>query len=264
MVAIGLVVAAGAFICLARCAILRATGRPVRLPISSGGMAPGIKRANRVITYFSMAAVIVAYPLLRGQGPLAYFGRLLPFDQNALAAIHGFAAAVLYLSFLYVAWLATDNLRFRLRQAPGRLARRLAVAPFSAVLGALAEELLFRGVLLADLLKSLEPAPAATIAAVLFAGAHYVRPVKRHWTFAGHLALGMLLCTAFVWTGALWLPIGLHAGGILLTMGVRPFVRYTGPAWLVGASIFPYAGLAGSAALILLTANMWISYGGSP
>ncbi len=45
-------------------------------------------------------------------------------------------------------------------------------------------------------------------------------------------------------------------------MAVRPVVRYTGPAWLVGASIFPYAGAVGIAALVLLTVNMWLVYGG--
>jgi len=46
--------------------------------------------------------------------------------------------------------------------------------------------------------------------------------------------------------------------------GIRPFIRYVGPAWLVGASIFPYAGLVGLVALGLLTANVWIRFGGTP
>jgi hypothetical protein len=57
--------------------------------------------------------------------------------------------------------------------------------------------------------------------------------------------------------------MGLHAGGIFLTLGTRPFVRYTGPGWLFGASIFPYAGLVGIAALAVLTLSIWITYGGS-
>lgn len=178
--------------------------------------------------------------------------------------MHGSATAILYLSLLYLAWLTTDNVRFHLRPDRRRLLRRLAGAPFTALFAALVEELLFRGVLLADLLESFDPRVAVPIGVVVFAGAHYIRGVKHYWTFAGHLALGTLFCVAFVCTGALWLSVGLHAGGVLVLMGLRPLVRYSGPAWLVGASIFPYAGVVGVVALVLLTINMWLCYGGAP
>jgi hypothetical protein len=44
-------------------------------------------------------------------------------------------------------------------------------------------------------------------------------------------------------------------------MGVRPFIRYSGPAWLVGASVFPFAGALGVTALLLLILNVWLAYG---
>ena len=98
----------------------------------------------------------------------------------------------------------------------------------------------------------------------VFAAAHYIRGVKRYWTFFGHLALGTLFCVAFYYTRALWLPLGLHAAGILVLSAARPFIRYTGPAWLVGASIFPYAGAVGIVALLALALNVALSYGGLP
>ncbi len=262
MLAIGLLVAAGALMWVGQSAILLLTAQPVRLRLSSEGMSKGIRQASRVVTNLSIAGVVVAYPLARGQDVLAYYARLLPLDHRASACLKGFSIAVFYLALMYLAWLATDNVRFRVRHGAGRLARRLAAVPLSAAFGALAEELLFRGVLLADLLESLEPVPAVMIATVLFAAAHYVRRVKRYWTLAGHLAMSGLLCATFVWTRTLWLPIGLHAGGIFLTLGTRPFVRYIGPGWLVGASIFPYAGAVGILALALLTIAMGMSYGG--
>ena len=60
--------------------------------------------------------------------------------------------------------------------------------------------------------------PAGT---VIFAAAHYVRSVKRYWTFPGHVALGALLCAAFYWTGNVWLSFGVHAGGVLVLMAVQ-------------------------------------------
>jgi membrane protease YdiL (CAAX protease family) len=206
---------------------------------------------------------LLIYPLLRGQSPLAYYVGFFPLGARPLEMLHGAAAAVLYLALLYLAWMVTDNVRFGVRHSAQRLAVRLAGVPLTALLVALVEELLFRAVLLQDLLQSFSPRVALPIGVVAFAGAHYVRRVKRYWTFPGHVALGVLLCLAFFWTRALWLPLGLHAGGVLVLMGVRPLVRYIGPAWLVGASIFPYAGVVGVGALILLTINMWLCFGGA-
>lgn len=231
-------------------------------PADSAKLSKRFKKVNRAIGNVIIAAAIVLFPLLHGQNPRLYYESFLPLDHRALDGLRGFAVALMYLSLLYMAWLVTDNLRFRVRDKPSRLARRLAVVPLSTALGALVEELLFRGILLADLLKGLAPTTAVLSGALFFAAAHYTRRVKRYWTLAGHVALGILLCTTFAWTGSLWLPMGLHAGGIFMTLGTRPFVRSTGPGWLVGASIFPYAGLVGVAALILLTFSMWLSYGG--
>lgn len=261
MTAIGLLIAAVALMWVGQCAILLSAGEPIRLRISSAGMTKPMKQAGRAVTNLAIAAVVLLYPLTRGEGPVAYYARLLPIDTTALRGLHGFAVAVLFLALMFLAWVATDNLRLRLRHEAGRTARRLAVVPLSAALGALTEELLFRGVVLADLLDSMPAVPAVAIGAAIFAAAHYVRRVKRYWTFPGHCMLGVLLCTAFLWTRSLWLPMGLHAGGILMTLGTRPFARYAGPPWLVGASIFPYAGLIGVLALGLLTVSMWLSYG---
>jgi membrane protease YdiL (CAAX protease family) len=118
--------------------------------------------------------------------------------------------------------------------------------------------------LLAALLEDFSVPVALTIGVVVFAVAHYLRPVKRYWTFPGHLGLGFLLCTAFVLTDALWLSMGLHAGGILILMGLRPLIRYNGPSWLVGESIFPYSSVTGITGLLLLSLNLYMHYGGAP
>ena len=133
----------------------------------------------------------------------------------------------------------------------------------TAVFGAFVEELLFRGVVMRDLLRDMPSAPALAvgIAVVVFAAAHYVRPVKRRWTFPGHLMLGLLLCVAFLRTGSVWLATGFHAGGILMIMGTRPFFRYRGPAWITGASTFPFAGAVGMVGLAILTVFVASRYG---
>ena len=241
--------------------LLLAAGLPIRIRISSTGLPPRLQSVNRTITYIAFAAVLVAYPALRGESTVRYYMDFFPLTGR-YAFFHGILVSALYLAALYLGWVVTDNVRFEIRHRTAKLVRRLLLAPVSAVFGAMIEELLFRALLLAGLLESFSTPVAVAVGAIVFAAAHYIRRVKRHWTFAGHIGLGLLLCTAFVCTRALWLPIGLHAGGILLITSFRPFLRYTGPGWLVGVSIFPYAGATGIVALMLLTLNIWIVYGG--
>lgn len=249
---------------------LRSVGKPLRLRIDHADLPRSLQRVNRTVTNAAFAAVLIAYPLLRGESPFHYYARFFPLDWRVFGLPHGVAAALIYLGLLYACWLFTDNIYLRSLSDLRRLGARLAGVPLSAVIGAGIEELLFRAMLLAGLLESLRPAlgpgtgtaVAVAIGMVVFAGAHYVRRVKRHWTFPGHLALGLLLCVSFACTDALWLPLGLHGGGILIIMGLRPLVRYVGPPWLVGASIYPYAGAVGVVGLTILTFNMWLLHGG--
>ncbi len=242
---------------------LRACGLPVRWRIDAGGAPRNIRTTGRIVTQVSLLAVIVVYPLLRGQPIADYYAGLLPMTGTVLHSVHGAAVSILFLGVLYGVWIATDRLRVSKHQSRRRWVRRLVLLAPTACFGAVVEELLFRGVVMADLLDSpLVPRGVAVAVSVLvFAGAHYVRSVKRRWTIFGHLMLGLLLCVAFLRTGTLWLAIGLHAGGILMIMGTRPFLRNRGPAWLTGASIFPFSGAVGVAGLAVLTAFVACYYG---
>lgn len=260
MLALGLLLLVPVLMWLGQSIMLRCAGQPIRWRISSSGLSKRLKSINRITTNASLAAVLVAYPLLKGETLLGYYARLFPLGRAPLHALHGFAAVAIYLALLYFGWMLTDNIRFGIRHRPADLAARLAVIPFSAVLGSTIEELMFRAVVLASLLDSFSTPVAIILGAVVFAAAHYVRRVKRYWTFPGHVALGLLLCVCFACTRTLWLPLGVHAGGIFMIMGARPLMRYVGPPWLVGASIFPYAGVAGIAGLSTLTINLWMLY----
>ncbi|MBN2445262.1 MAG: CPBP family intramembrane metalloprotease [Phycisphaerae bacterium] len=262
MLALGLIAAVPVLMWLSQTVLLWRAGLPFRWRISTDDLPRAQRGLNRALTNAAFAAVLLAYPLLRGQSPLAYYAGFVPLASARHDGLFGAAAATLYLVLLYLAWMLSGNVEFSVRHRASRLVQRLAGVPLTAVLAAGVEELLFRAMLLAGLLESFPPAVALPIGIVVFAGAHYVRRVKRYWTFGGHLALGTLFCLAFWCTGTLWLSLGLHAGGILVLMGARPFVRYTGPPWLVGASIFPYAGVFGILGLLLLTLNVWLSFGG--
>ena len=246
---------------LVQSALLATHGLPIRLRLDAGDAPAIVRTGGRITTQVVLLGILIGYPLLRGQSPVAYYRSLLPREGLGDFAL-GAAAASLFLCTLFLAWIATDLLRVEVHHSRRKWIRRLALLPATALFGAFVEEFLFRGVVMADVMASPTlsrggPWFAVGVSTVVFAVAHYVRAVKRHWTVFGHLALGILLSVAFLQTRSLWLPAGLHAGGILLIMGVRPFVRYRGPAWLVGASIFPFAGVAGIVGLCIMTAYVW-------
>lgn len=241
-------------------ALLVHCGLPIRWRLDADG-APGMVRTGgRIATQVILLAVILGYPLLKGRTPLEYYGSLLPWEETS-SFVHGAAASSLFLCALFIAWLATDMLRVEVHHSRRKWTRRLVLLPATVLFGAFVEEFLFRGVVMADIMESnlFSSAPwfAIAISTLVFTVAHYVRAVKRRWTVGGHIALGVLLSVAFLRARTLWLPAGLHAGGILLIMGIRPFVRYRGPAWLIGASIFPFAGVAGIVGLVIMTAYVW-------
>lgn len=261
MLALGLLAIVPILMWLGQTALRASVGLPPTWRLSSHGLPRRLHSMNRVLTNGALLLVVAVYPLLRGQSPRVYYAAMLPLEGGPAQFVHGVLLALLYLGALFLVWGLTDNIRFAVRDRPGRLAGRWATVPISALLGSFAEELVFRGVVLAGLLESLPTVAATVIGVIVFAGAHYVRKVKRYWTVAGHLALGTMLCVAFVCTRTLWLPLGLHAGGILIIMGMRPVMRYHGPGWLVGASIFPYSGVTGVVGLTLLTLSLVAHYG---
>lgn len=85
-----------------------------------------------------------------------------------------------------------------------------------AVLAGVAEEALFRGVMLTGLRKHLPPAAAVLICALLFAAMH-LSP----WRFLPQFALGCLLGWLTLRTGSCWPAAVAHAvhNGVLLAIG---------------------------------------------
>lgn len=263
MTALALLLCVPALMWLVQSAMLKHYGLPLRWRIDAGDAPKQLRLVGRIATQVLLIALILLFPTFQGRGIEDYYGCLLPLDRTASLAGQGAAIASLFLCALYITWIATDRIYVAVHQSRRKWTRRLILLIPTACFGALVEELIFRGILMADLLQTpwLHPAFAVAISVFVFAAAHYVRTPKRVWTFSGHLALGLALCMAFLQTRTLWLPAGLHAGGILMIMGTRPFFRYQGPAWLTGASIFPFAGVLGIGALLLMTGLVWTHYG---
>ncbi|WP_071518876.1 type II CAAX endopeptidase family protein [Geitlerinema sp. PCC 9228] len=117
-----------------------------------------------------------------------------------------------------------------------------------------AEELFFRGWLLAELQRDYFPRLAWFLNAGIFALLHYLKPLQQILQtlpeFAGLFLLGITLILAKRATGGrLWLPIGLHAGFVwgYYAINVGHLVQFsqTVPPWLTGIHGNPLAGVVG-------------------
>ncbi|GBD52074.1 CPBP family intramembrane metalloprotease [Microcystis aeruginosa NIES-298] len=128
-----------------------------------------------------------------------------------------------------------------------------------------AEELLFRGWLLGELEKDYRPAIALVISALIFALAHFIKPlaeiIRTFPQFPALVLLGLILGWAKrTCGGSLGKSIGLHGGLIwaYYILNVGQLIKYTGtvPDWLTGIDKNPLAGVMGLLFLTILA--IWI------
>jgi membrane protease YdiL (CAAX protease family) len=95
------------------------------------------------------------------------------------------------------------------------MVERIAVLLVIVVVAPLTEEILFRGVLLSRLRRSMKPTSAVTISAALFAGIHLIDP-DAAFVVPGPFVIGLVLGYQALRTGRLGLSIMTHAGVNLL------------------------------------------------
>jgi len=91
------------------------------------------------------------------------------------------------------------------------LVERLLIVVMVGVAAPVVEEMLFRGMLLSRLIRSMSPMWAVVVQAVLFAAIHLLDPSAAA-ALPGLVIIGLVLGYAAIRTGNLSLPIMLHAG----------------------------------------------------
>ena len=144
--------------------------------------------------------------------------------------------------------------RFSLHTLP-----RIGAVLLVLLLGALAEELMFRGYPFQHLEQGIGAIGAIAVFSVMFGAVHLANPGASLWGLINTILIGVLLSISYLRTRALWLPWGIHFGwnfalGFLFGLpvsGLRLFnvmVRTTasGPNWITGGSY----GLEGSATAV--------------
>lgn len=117
------------------------------------------------------------------------------------------------------------------------------------LLGALAEELMFRGYPFQHLEQGIGAIGAIAVFSVMFGAVHLANPGASLWGLINTILIGVLLSISYLRTRALWLPWGIHFGwnfalGVLFGLpvsGLRLFnvvvrTAVSGPNWVTGGS----------------------------
>lgn len=228
-----------------------------------------VERA-KITRYFNRAvmlsALLLAWPFLRWIG-IRREGNWLQLrkNPNPLGQFgFGFGLAAGTLLLLGAIYVGIGWYRWNDEAKPLYRMILSSIGPGLSV--AFLEEFLFRGVLLALILRTLRPFPALVFLSSFFAIVHFLKPPEKldlppvewdtgFWLLTkifGQLGsvdfllaeLVLLFCVGWIlgWTrlktGSLWLPIGLHAGWVF---GVKLFSAATRKAAAI-AEMMPFAG----------------------
>ncbi len=205
---------------------------------------------SQAIVFISLLAVTLLVEYYCAQQTAADVG--FP-TQGALGGIFGGLLVGAILFSIVIAVLALTHCYTAIFQSWNGLLPALAFF----LIGALVEELLFRGVLFRLIEKMTGTWIALVLSALLFGAIHIANP---HATVFSSLAIaleaGVLLALAYVLTRSLWFAIGIHWGWNLFEgpiFGTQVsggqftatvlHAKMHGPSWLTGGSFGPEAGV---------------------
>jgi membrane protease YdiL (CAAX protease family) len=146
-----------------------------------------------------------------------------------------------------------------------------ALAFYVLGVAAMAEETAFRGYPFQRLVEAIGPVAAVILAAVGFGLIHGYNPEVSRLAIANTVLFGVLLAVAYLRSGALWLPWGIHFGwnaalglgfGLPLS-GVKLFASVVrmnpvGPTWITGGGYgIEGGGLATAVIALAIPAVYW-------
>jgi len=131
------------------------------------------------------------------------------------------------------------------------------------LVGSLAEELMFRGYPFQRLLEAIGSGGAILVFSALFGLVHLMNPGASFWGLFNTVAIGIVLSLAYLRTGALWLPWGIHFAwnatlGVVFGLpvsGIRLFnivirTTATGSHWLTGGTYGLEASFPGAVVVL--------------
>ena len=147
---------------------------------------------------------------------------------------------------------------------------RMILVLWVLLVGSLAEELMFRGYPFQRLVEAIGSGGAILVFSALFGLVHLMNPGASFWGLFNTVAIGVVLSLAYLRTGALWLPWGIHFAwnatlGVVFGLpvsGIRLFnivirAAATGSHWLTGGTYGLEASLPGAVVVLVGLIVVW-------
>ena len=238
--------------------VVRATGW------SSLGASEAVFRPLALV--LALAAFCAMLRLLdRAEGnPLAAMGLGLdrPWLRESLIGA-ALGAGMIVLAVGAIA--AFGHLSFRIIAGPG-VVWYVVVDLWVLATAAMLEEAAFRGYPFQRLVEGIDAAGAILLLSVLFGLIHLGNPHARllGWGTLNTIFIGAVLALAYLRTGGLWMPWGIHFGwnatlGLVFGLPVSGVTQFAvlvqgeaaGPQWLTGADYGIEASATGAAVIAL-------------
>lgn len=223
-----------------------------------------------------LAATLVMARLVE-RVPLTALG--LPRDRAAVAeAARGFGVGLVLMGLVVGLLAATGAVSWHAQRAAGSWLDTVGPATLFLAVGALEEELLFRGYPLQVLAESFGGPTAVVVTAVGFGLLHLFNPGLGRLALLNIVVAGILLGAAYWRTYSLWFPFGIHLAwnwtmAVVAGLPVSGIAASTpgfafldtpgydavlhGPAWWSGGRFGPEAGLAVTA--VALAGTAWLA-----
>ncbi len=167
----------------------------------------------------------------------------------------------IFLGESWLGWLKFKAFAWQIDSAPTAVMNTLLFLLLFVVVG-WNEELLFRGYHLQTILSGTNLFWGAVVSSLIFGLAHLGNPNATWVSAAGIFFAGLFFALAYIRTGQLWLPIGIHIGwnffeGVVFGfpvsgLDIYPLSRITvtGPVLWTGGAFGPEAGLIVLPALV--------------
>ena len=226
------------------------------------------------------AALLLTIPMLTNvlnkPGNQILYPKKSGWGKDLLAGIGISAAAmaVVFLLELALGWIKIDGFAFSSLPWDACL-RAFWLALLVNATAAVSEEVIFRGFLFTGVKEAWDTNGALLISAIIFGGVHILANASDGTNWARLIPMvalvGVMLAWAYMRTGNLWLPTGLHfawnlfqddifkLNGKLSSETLVGFqTSLNAPGWFAGSSFGIEVGAAGILALLVTLLGIWV------
>ncbi len=185
------------------------------IPVAGGAARGYVFGVILPAQFLAMLAALWFVSSRKGNGLVSDFGRLVPVPRDWAAVLAGLGLSWVFGLMTYeLVSLAdrTESQQVIVREIEGSagLGLRVLIVLGTAVLAPVAEEMLFRGLLLRALLRRMDAGPAVFISAGVFGLAHLTDPGA--WlAVPGLVALGVVFGVLAIRSGSLAQSMLVHA-----------------------------------------------------